>query len=110
MYVRLQLFLPYKIFSLRNVDQTTKYISCHAWKAKPKNQPDGSANDGSKKDAVKAHPNWYELHARGLPKKSWVKISQIRTLAVERIGKMIARASPEELAQVVEGLNEIIGT
>jgi len=80
----------------------------------------GSANDGSKKDAVKVHPNWYaqragfpltlELHARGLPKKSWVKISQIRTLAVERIGKMIARASPEELAQVVEGLNEIIGT
>jgi len=55
-------------------------------------------------------PLTLELHARGLPKKSWVKISQIRTLAVERIGKMIARASPEELAQVVEGLNEIIGT
>jgi mRNA interferase MazF len=55
-------------------------------------------------------PLTLELHARGLPKKSWVKISQIRTLAVERIGKVIARASPEELAQVVEGLNEIIGT
>jgi len=55
-------------------------------------------------------PLTLELHARGLPKKSWVKISQIRTLAVERIGKMIARASPEELAQAVEGLNEIIGT
>ena len=51
-----------------------------------------------------------ELHAKGLPKKSWVKISQIRTLTVERIGKVIARASPEELAQVVEGLNEIVGT
>ena len=55
-------------------------------------------------------PLTLELRARGLPKKSWVKISQIRTLAVERIGKLIARASPEELAQVVEGLNEIIGT
>jgi mRNA interferase MazF len=55
-------------------------------------------------------PLTLELHARGLPKKSWVKISQIRTLAVERIGKMTGRASPEELAQVVEGLNEIIGT
>jgi mRNA interferase MazF len=55
-------------------------------------------------------PLTLELHARGLPKKSWVKISQIRTLAVERIGKVIARSSPEELAQVVEGLNEIIGT
>lgn len=55
-------------------------------------------------------PLTLELQARGLPKKSWVKISQIRTLAVERIGKVIGRASPEELAQVVEGLNEIIGT
>ena len=54
-------------------------------------------------------PLTLELHARGLPKKSWVKISQVRTLAVERIGKVIARASPEELAQIVEGLNEIIG-
>jgi mRNA interferase MazF len=55
-------------------------------------------------------PLTLELHARGLPKRSWVKISQIRTLAVERIGKVIGRASPEELAQVIEGLNEIIGT
>lgn len=44
----------------------------------------------------------------GLPKKSWIKISQIRTLSVERIGKSIGKASPRELAQVIEGLNEII--
>lgn len=55
-------------------------------------------------------PLTLELHAKALPKKSWVKISQIRTLAVERIGKAVGRASPEEVAQVVEGLNEIIGT
>ena len=55
-------------------------------------------------------PLTLELNTKGLPKKSWVKISQIRTLAVERIGKIIGRASPEEVAQVVEGLNEIIGT
>ena len=55
-------------------------------------------------------PLTLELHTKGLPKKSWVKVSPIRTLAVERIGKMIGRASPEELAQVIEGLNEIIGT
>ena len=55
-------------------------------------------------------PLTLELHAKGLPKKSWVKVSQIRTLAVERIGKVIGRASPEEVAQFVEGLNEIIGT
>jgi len=55
-------------------------------------------------------PLTLELQAKGLPKRSWAKISQIRTLAVERIGKVIGRASPEEIAQVVEGLNEIIGT
>lgn len=48
------------------------------------------------------------VHPR-LPKRSWVKISQIRTLAAERIGKRLGRASPEEMAQVLEGLNEILG-
>jgi mRNA interferase MazF len=55
-------------------------------------------------------PLTLELKAGVLPKPSWVKISQIRTLSGERIGKRIGRTSPEELTQVVEGLNEIIGT
>ena len=42
-------------------------------------------------------------------KRSWVKISQIRTLAIERIGKKIGKVSPEQLARVIDGLNEIIG-
>lgn len=50
-----------------------------------------------------------ELAGSFIPKKSWVKISQIRTLAVERVGRKLGRASPEEVAQVLEGLNEIIG-
>jgi len=54
-------------------------------------------------------PLTLELQAAKLPKRSWVKISQVRTLAVERIGSRLGRASPEEIAQVVEGLNEIIG-
>ena len=54
-------------------------------------------------------PLTLELKTADLPKRSWVKISQIRTLSVERIGKMIAKADPEELEQVNEGLNEIIG-
>jgi len=54
-------------------------------------------------------PLTLELTHAKLPKRSWVKISQIRTLAVERIGRRIGRASPEELAQVLEGLNEILG-
>ena len=55
-------------------------------------------------------PLTLELRSRSLPKKSWVKISQIRTLAAERLSKRLGRATPEEVAQVVEGLNEIIGT
>ena len=54
-------------------------------------------------------PLTLELTSPALPKKSWVKISQIRTLAVERIGKKLAEASPEEMTRVVEGLNEILG-
>ena len=56
-----------------------------------------------------AFPLTFELQSPGLPKKSWIKISQIRTLAVERIGRKIGAISPEELARVIEGLNEIIG-
>ncbi len=55
-------------------------------------------------------PLTLEFHSQGLPKRSWVKISQIRTLAVERIGRKLARAAPEEVAQVIEGLNDIIGS
>ena len=53
-------------------------------------------------------PLTLELKTPNLPKKSWLKISQIRTLSVERIGKFIRKASPEELNQAIEGLNEII--
>jgi mRNA interferase MazF len=50
------------------------------------------------------------LHSKavGLPKRSWIKISQIRTLAVERIGRRLGVAPAEELARVIDGLNEII--
>ena len=54
-------------------------------------------------------PLTFELNSSSLPKKSWVKISQIRTLSVKRIGQKITRLSPEELASILAGLNEIIG-
>jgi mRNA interferase MazF len=50
-----------------------------------------------------------ELKSGNLPKRSWVKISQVRTLSTRRLGTTIGRVSPEELEQVVEGLNEIVG-
>jgi mRNA interferase MazF len=54
-------------------------------------------------------PLTFESKATGLTKRSWVKISQIRTLSVDRIGRRIAHASEEELARVLQGLNEILG-
>ena len=54
-------------------------------------------------------PLTIELETVRMPKKSWIKISQIRTLAVERIGNKIGRADPQEISQVIEGLEEIIG-
>ncbi len=53
-------------------------------------------------------PLTLESRATGLTKKSWVKVSQVRTLSTDRIGKRIARASDEEVAKVVDGLNELI--
>lgn len=54
-------------------------------------------------------PLTLELSGQGLPKQSWVKISQIRTLSVTRLGEMLGQATPEEMILVIEGLNEIIG-
>jgi mRNA interferase MazF len=47
--------------------------------------------------------------SRTSAKQSWIKVSQIRPLATERIGRRAARASEEDLARVIEGLNEIVG-
>jgi len=54
-------------------------------------------------------PLTLELSSKDLPKRTWVKISQIRTLVVERVGRRLGKVSPEELAQVIDGLNEIVG-
>ena len=55
------------------------------------------------------YPLTFELESKKLPEKSWVKISQIRTLSVKRIRKKISKISEEELTIIIEGLNEIIG-
>ena len=54
-------------------------------------------------------PLTLELEKTKLPKKSWIKISQIRTLSVKRLRKKIGVARFEEIELAVEGLNEIIG-
>ena len=44
-----------------------------------------------------------------LPKASWVKISQIRTISVDRLGKKIAAVDTAMLGQLIDGLLELIG-
>jgi mRNA interferase MazF len=53
-------------------------------------------------------PLTLKLETGRLPKQSWAKISQIRTLSEERIGRLIGKASQEEMVQIIEGLNEIV--
>ena len=55
------------------------------------------------------YPLTLELTTSKLPKRSWVKISQIRTLSTERVGKRLGRASEEELSRVLDGLLELVG-
>ncbi|HIP26538.1 MAG TPA: type II toxin-antitoxin system PemK/MazF family toxin [Flavobacteriaceae bacterium] len=54
-------------------------------------------------------PLTLKLASKELPKESWVKISQIRTLSTKRIGDKIAEATNNEVIKVIEGLNEILG-
>ena len=54
-------------------------------------------------------PLTMELESAALPKRSWVKISQIRTLSMDRIGDRIDVLPQELTARLIDGLNEIIG-
>jgi len=53
-------------------------------------------------------PLTLELEGDNLPKRSWVKISQIRTLSRQRLGRRIGRLEPEQLDLLVEGLNDLV--
>ena len=54
-------------------------------------------------------PLTYAVPEKLLPKPSWVKISQIRTLAAERLGRKLGRLPEAEVDRIVEGLLDIIG-
>ena len=53
-------------------------------------------------------PLAHELRSGNLPKRSWVKMSQVRTLSGLRLGERIGQVDPEELDMLIEGINEII--
>ncbi|NOZ11637.1 MAG: type II toxin-antitoxin system PemK/MazF family toxin [Gammaproteobacteria bacterium] len=54
-------------------------------------------------------PLTYPLDSKQLQKASWIKISQIRTLSVERVGKKLGAVEPEQLEEIIDGFNQIIG-
>ncbi len=54
-------------------------------------------------------PLTHQIEGLKMPKPSWVKISQVRTLSIERLGKRIGSVSAEEVSRVVDGLFELVG-
>jgi len=54
-------------------------------------------------------PLTFPLPETLLPRPSWVKISQIRTLSTQRLGKKLGRLPEAEIERILEGLLDIIG-
>jgi len=62
----------------------------------------------TRKEQRAGFPLVHELRSGRLPRQSWVKTSQVRTISLERLGQRSGAVEPDELAQVVEGLIELI--
>ena len=54
-------------------------------------------------------PLTYALPPELLPKPSWVKISQIRTLSTERLTHRLVHLEETEVNRILEGLLDIVG-
>jgi mRNA interferase MazF len=55
-----------------------------------------------------AFPLTLEVKGVKLPKRSWVKISQIRTLSVLRLTSKLGRMTRAELSRLIDGLRELV--
>ncbi len=60
------------------------------------------------KQPAAGYPFSMEIKAGLLPKRSWIKITQIRTLSLERVGDLLDRLAPSEVQRVIGALNEIL--
>ena len=60
----------------------------------------------SKKPKVE-YPLIYQLPKNLLPKHSWVKITQIRTLSTKRLGDYIAKISDRDYQKIMAGFNRL---
>jgi mRNA interferase MazF len=56
-----------------------------------------------------SYPLTWQMPAGTLPRPSWVKISQVRTLSTERLGTRVARLQDPEVTQIVQGLVQLVG-
>jgi mRNA interferase MazF len=55
------------------------------------------------------YPLTWHLPAGILPKESWVKISQIRTLSTERLGSRLGQLGDDAMGEIVDGLVQLTG-
>jgi len=55
-----------------------------------------------------AYPLTFKIASISLPKPSWVKLSQIRTISIERLGKCIGKIGEKELSEIIEGVTALI--
>jgi len=61
------------------------------------------------KEPKAGFPLTLELAEAKLPKRLWAKISQIRTISTERLGKKLGSADTDDVEAVIEGLLDIVG-
>jgi len=54
------------------------------------------------------YPIAHRLKSGNLPKESWVKMSQVRTISIDRLQGRIGSIDSVELAEIVDGLIELI--
>lgn len=53
-------------------------------------------------------PLTLEITEPGLPKRSWIKISQVSTLSILRLADRMTSLSPELVNEAIDGLTEIV--
>lgn len=53
-------------------------------------------------------PLTFKLPSATLPRDSWIKITQIRTLSTERLGARVGQLAAADVQRIIEGLQQII--
>ncbi|MCC6362109.1 MAG: type II toxin-antitoxin system PemK/MazF family toxin [Bryobacterales bacterium] len=61
------------------------------------------------KEPAAGFPLTFALSRRISGKQAWIKITQVRTLSTQRLGKTLGRIDDEDMATIMEGLNEVLG-